>query len=458
MLNLYNTAAKKIEKFVPRNPKLVTLYCCGPTVYDYATIGNFRTYLMTDILVRTLRRFGYTVKFVMNITDVGHLVSDADTGEDKMEKGAHREGKTAWDIAKFYTEAFLSDSKKLNLLDPDVRPKPTEHIAEQIDMVKMLLDKGFAYQIDDGIYYDTSKFPTYGALTGQNLDELKAGARVEHNPQKRNPTDFALWKCSPKDKKRDMEWKSPWGMGFPGWHIECSAMSKKHLGEQIDIHTGGADLIPVHHTNEIAQSEAASGKSPFVLFWVHGQFLLVDGAKMAKSKGNFYRLSDIEAKKYDPLALRYFYLSAHYQTFLNLTAASNSLKELTSQMRNFRTGGRNLLSAEKLEKVDAYRKQFDAAIADNLNTPKALAVVWEVVKSNIPAPDKYDLIIDFDEVLGLKLNEIQEEKSFDLPPEIQTLKKQRDEFRSQKKFAEADEIRKIIESKGYNVIDTAVTA
>ena len=414
---------------------------------------------MTDILVRTLRRFGYTVKFAMNITDVGHLVSDADTGEDKMEKGAHREGKTAWDVAKFYTEAFLSDSKKLNLTDPDVRPKPTEHIAEQIDMVKVLLEKGFAYQIDDGIYYDTSKFPTYGALTGQNLNELKAGARVEQNPQKRNPTDFALWKFSPKDKNRDMEWESPWGMGFPGWHIECSAMSKKHLGEQIDIHTGGADLIPVHHTNDIAQSEAASGKSPFVRFWVHGQFLLVDGAKMAKSKGNFYRLSDIEAKNFNPLALRYFYLTAHYQTFLNftwdgLTAASNSLKELTAQMRNFRTSGRNSLSDEKLEKVDTYRKQFDAAIADNLNIPKALAVVWDVVKRNIPAPDKYDLLIDFDEVLGLKLNESNEIPIQEIPLEIQQLSKQRDEFRSQKKFAEADDIRKKIEEKHYFVKDT----
>jgi cysteinyl-tRNA synthetase len=396
----------------------------------------------------------------MNITDVGHLVSDSDTGEDKMEKGAHREGKNAWDIAKFYTEAFLSDSKKLNLLNPDVRPKPTEHIAEQIDMVKTLLDKGFAYHIDDGIYYDTSKFPTYGALTGQNLDDLKAGARVEPNPQKRNPTDFALWKFSPKDKKRDMEWESPWGMGFPGWHIECSAMSKKHLGEQIDIHTGGADLIPVHHTNEIAQSEAASGKSPFVRFWVHGQFLLVDGAKMAKSKGNFYCLSDIESKGFDPLALRYLYLTALYQTFLNftwdgLTAASNSLKELRSQMKNLRISKRNSLSDEKLKKVDAYREKFNASIGDNLNTPQSLAVVWEVVKSNIPAPDKYDLLIDFDEVLGLKLNEIDETPVKEIPSEIQELSKKRDELRTQKKFAEADDIRKKIEEKNYIVKDTS---
>jgi cysteinyl-tRNA synthetase len=458
MLKLYNTLTKKVEEFSPRDPKLVTLYCCGPTVYDYATIGNFRTYTMTDILVRALRHAGYTVKFVMNITDVGHLVSDSDTGEDKMEKGAKREGKTAWDISKFYTDAFLSDSKKLNLVEPDVRPKPTEHIAEQIAMVQTLLDKGFAYKIDDGIYYDTSKFPPYGALTGQRLDELKEGARVEPNPQKRNPTDFALWKFSPKGQKRDMEWESPWGTGFPGWHLECSAMSRKHLGEQIDIHTGGVDLIPVHHTNEIAQSEASSEKSPFVRFWVHGQFLLVDGTKMAKSKGNFYRMSDIEHKGFDPLVLRYFYLTAQYQTFLNftwegLTAAKNSLTELRNHMRSFRTDGRNTLSGEKMEKIDAFRDKFDAAIADNLNTPQALAVVWEVVKSNIPSPDKYDLCMDFDEVLGLKLNVIEE-----IPAEIQKLADTRQKLREEKKFAEADAIRKEIESQGYILEDSPTGA
>lgn len=376
--------------------------------------------MMTDILVRTLRNLGYTVKFVMNITDVGHLVSDADTGEDKMEKGAKREGKTAWDVSKFYTEIFLSDSKKLNLTEPDVRPKPTEHIAEQIAMVTTLLAKGFAYQIDDGVYFDTSKFPTYGALTGQSLDALRVGARVEPNPQKHNPTDFALWKFSPNPsadgKKRDMEWDSPWGVGFPGWHIECSAMSRKHLGEQIDIHTGGADLIPVHHTNEIAQSEAASGKSPFVRYWVHGQFLLVDGEKMAKSKGNFYRLSDIEGRGFDPLALRYLYMTAQYQTFLNFTwegmqSAQNSLMELRNQMGRLKESSRSVLSSEKLEKIDIYKNKFDAALWDNLNTPQALAVVWEVVKSNIPAPDKYDLLMNFDEVLGLKLSESSEEIS-----------------------------------------------
>ncbi|MBI5619927.1 cysteine--tRNA ligase, partial [Candidatus Gottesmanbacteria bacterium] len=360
--------------------------------------------------------FGYKVKFVMNITDVGHLTSNSDTGEDKMEKGAKREGKTAWDIAKFYTQAFLADSKKLNLMEPDVRPKPTEHIAEQIAMVETLLARGFAYRIDDGVYFDTSKFAGYGALTGQNIEELKAGSRVEPNPQKRNPTDFALWKFSPKDKKRDMEWDSPWGVGFPGWHIECSAMSRKHLGDQIDIHTGGADLIPIHHTNEIAQSEATTGKSPFVRFWVHGQFILVDGEKMSKSKENFYRLSDIEAKNFDSLALRYFYMTAHYRAFLNFTwtaleSAQASLNELRAQVLSIKNQvSRHTLSPEKVEKVDAYRKKFGEALANDLNMPEALAAVWEVIKSNIPSQDKYDLLMDFDEILGFGLKNVSQLK------------------------------------------------
>lgn len=469
MLKLYNTLTKKIEEFVPRDPKLVTLYCCGPTVYDYAHIGNFRTYTMADILVRTLKYLGYQVKYVSNITDVGHLVSDSDSGEDKLEKGARREGKTAWDIAKFYTEAFLSDSKKLNLLEPDKRPKPTEHIPEQIAMVKTLLDKGFAYTIDDGIYFDTSKFPDYGALTGQNIEDLKAGARVEVNPQKRNPTDFALWKFSPSVKdasgqvqKRDMEWDSPFGKGFPGWHIECSAMSRKYLGDQIDIHTGGADLVPIHHTNEIAQSESATGKSPFVAYWVHGQFILVDNEKMAKSKGNFFRLSDIEAKHIDPLALRYLYLMAHYRTFLNFTweglsGAQKALDELRLQLSaiSYHLSERTQLSEEKLKKVDAYREKFNTALENDLNMPQALAVAWEVVKSNIPSQDKNDLLMNFDEVLGLKLKrESRIEKREEIPVDVKKLLDQREALRREKNFDEADELRKEIEAKGYLLEDS----
>lgn len=467
MLKLYNTLGKKVEEFTPINPKLVTMYCCGPTVYDFAHIGNFRTYTMTDLLVRSLKYLGYSVKYVSNITDVGHLVSDSDTGEDKMEKGAKREGKTAWDIAKFYTDAFLADSKKLNLLDPDVRPKPTEHIKEQIEMVKMLLDRGFAYTIDDGIYFDTSKFKSYGQLTGQSLDELKEGARVEPNPQKKNPTDFALWKFSyPKGRsfdsaqdasRRDMEWESPWGMGFPGWHIECSAMSRKYLGDQFDIHTGGADLIPIHHTNEIAQSEAATGKSPFVRYWVHGQFIMVDGMKMAKSKGNFYKLSDIEAKGYDPLALRYFYMTAHYRAFLNFTwegldAAKTSLKEIRQRVSRL---PREL--SEPLPKLSnqasAMRRTFESVLMDDLNMPVALRMLWEVLKSDLSDDEKKFLVGDFDRVLGLRLDEVREEE-ITIPDDIQKLVDAREVARKAKKFAEADEARKQIEDKGYLLEDT----
>lgn len=463
MLRLYNTLTKKIEDFFPRSPTMVTIYCCGPTVYDYATIGNFRTYVMTDVLVRTLKYLGYTVKYVMNITDVGHLVSDADVGEDKLEKGARREGKTAWDVAKFYTGAFLSDSKKLNLVEPDVRPKPTEHIAQQIAMVKTLLDRGFAYQIDDGMYFDTGKFKGYGRLTGQNIEELKSGARVEVNPQKKQPSDFALWKFSAKGPKRDMEWDSPWGKGFPGWHIECSAMSRKYLGDQIDIHTGGADLIPIHHTNEIAQSEAATGVSPFVRFWVHGQFLLVDGEKMAKSKNNFYKIADIESRDFDPLALRYFYLTAHYRAFLNFTweglgSAQKAEEDLRVAISNFKfqssNSERSTLSQEKLGKIQLYQKKFKEALENDLNMPQALSVVWEVVKSNVPSQDKYELLLDFDEVLGLDLRRGQGKKV--IPQEVQNLLDEREQLRKTKKFDGSDQLRKKIEEMGYTVEDKKV--
>ncbi len=449
-MKLYNTLTKKVEEFTPQDPKNVTLYCCGPTVYDYAHIGNFRTYAMTDFLVRTLRYMGYTVKYSMNITDVGHLVSDADEGEDKLEKGARREGKTAWDIAKFYTEAFIEDSRKLNLLSPDSRPHATDFIKEQITMVQTLMDKGFAYTIDDGIYFDTSKFATYGQLTGQNVEELKAGARVEPNPQKKNPTDFALWKFSPKGAKRDMEWDSPWGVGFPGWHIECSAMSRATLKtDQIDIHTGGADLIPVHHTNEIAQSEATTGKSPFVRFWVHGQFIMVDGQKMAKSKSNFYKLLDIEMKGFEPLALRYLYMTAHYRAFLNftwegLTAAQKALEDLRMP-----AGGRDALSEDKLNKIEGYTTKFNEALQNDLNMPQALAVAWEVRKSNIPQRDKYDLLMSFDEVLGLDLG-----RKLAIPEEIRALLREHENLRKQNKFEESDSVRKKIEASGYAVEDT----
>jgi len=463
MLRLYNTLTRKIGDFHPLHPPVVTLYACGPTVYDYAHIGNFRTYVMTDSLVRTLTYEGYRVKFVMNITDVGHLVSEADTGEDKMEKGAKREGKTAWDIAKFYTDTFLADSRKMNLIEPQVRPKPTEHIKEQITAVTALLAKGFAYRIDDGIYFDTGKFPDYGALTGQNRYELKEGARVEANPQKKNPTDFALWKFTPKGVRRQMEWDSPWGNGFPGWHIECTAMSTKYLGSPIDIHTGGVDLIPIHHTNEIVQSEAATGVSPFVRTWVHGQFLLVDGEKMAKSKKNFYTLATIGERGFDPIALRYLYLTAHYRSFLNFTwdamaGAQKSLMQLREHVVSLRESSsvRTALSAEKLEKIDRYSHAFQEALENDMNMPSALAVVWEVVKTNIASRDKLDLILAFDEVLGLNLKNWQRPVKEEIPASITALVAAREKLRKEGKFQESDTLRRDIEKQGYLVEDTPV--
>jgi cysteinyl-tRNA synthetase len=461
MLSLFNTRTKTIEKFTPLQDNSVTMYCCGPTVYDYAHIGNFRTNTITDFLARTIRYLGYSLKFVMNITDVGHIVADADSGEDKLEKGAKREGKTAWEIAEFYTKRFIEDSKKLNLLEPDVRPKATEHIKEQIQMVQTLLSKGYAYQLPDGIYFDVAKFDRYGELTGQKLEDLKEGARVEINPDKHNPSDFTLWKFSPNDQKRHMEWDSPWGKGFPGWHIECSAMSRKYLGEQFDIHTGGVDLIPVHHTNEIAQSECASGKHPVVSYWVHVQFLMVDNEKMAKSKGNFYRISDIEKKGFDPLSLRYFYMTSHYRSFSNFTwdglkAANTALCELKKQTAILKNqGDRTTLSEDKLEKVDAFRQSFTDALSDDLNMPKALAIVWETIKSNIPSGDKYDLLMSFDDVLGLQLSKpVPDIKPEEIPEHITSLMKKREEFRTLKKFTQADDVRKEIEKYGYILEDT----
>jgi len=464
MLRFYNTLTKTIEDFVPINPELVTVYCCGPTVYNFAHIGNLRTYTFADLLVRSLKYFGYNTKFVMNLTDVGHLVSDSDDGEDKMEKGARRENKTAWQIAELFTKAFLEDSRKLNLLEPDYRPKVTDHIKEQIEMVDVLFKKGYAYKIQDGIYFDTSKFSDYGKLTGQKLSELKAGSRVEVNPEKRHALDFALWKFSPPKVKRDMEWPSPWGVGFPGWHIECSVMSAKYLGTQIDLHLGGTDLIPIHHTNEIAQSESASGVKPFSKYWMHGQFVLVDGEKMSKSKNNFYLLSDITEKGFDPLALRYLFLTSHYRQFLNFTwqalkASSQSLTELKkqtlSEVDSVTRTTRDSLSSEKARQIDDYRMRFESALANDLNIPQALAVVWETVKSNIPSRDKYDLVMLFDSVLGLGLGKNDDNKiDSEIPSEIRDLIKKRDDLRSAKKFDEADKVRLQIDDMGYCLNDT----
>ena len=467
-MKIYNTLTRKVEEFVPLNPPKVGMYTCGPTVYDYAHIGNWRTYILADVLRRTLNYLGFEVTAVSNITDVGHLVGDGNEGEDKLEKGARREGKTAWDVAQKYAEIYFEHEKKLNVLPPDQRCKPTDYIKEQIGLIEILEKKGFTYKTSDGIYFDTAKFPDYGKLTNQDKDKILEGARVEINPEKRNPTDFALWKFSPVGVKRDMEWPSPWGTGFPGWHIECSAMSMKHLGEQFDLHVGGDDLKFIHHNNEIAQSEASSGKVPFVKYWIHGQFLTVDGEKMSKSKNNFYNLDDILEKGFEPLALRYLFLTTNYRSFLNFTweglAAAkeglNNLRKLCCKVSDTLQEERNVLSQEKLEKIQNYSKRFKAAIENDLQTPEALAIAWEVAKSNIPSPDKRDLISDFDQVLGLDLLDPQKGYTLkgvtfsELPIDVKKLVESRETARKNQDWKLSDQLRNKILKAGYKIEDS----
>ena len=464
-LLIYNSLTRKKELFTPINPSEVKMYTCGPTVYHFTSIGNFRTYTSADILLRVLEYNGFKVKYIMNLTDVGHLtgdnLGDADTGEDRLEKAAKEERKTAWDIASIYTESFLTDFKKLNLTKPFEFVKATDHIQEQIDLIKKLEKKNLIYKTSDGIYFDTVKFEKntgkkYGELS--TLDQIKEGARVEPNPEKKNPRDFALWKFSPKNVKRDMEWESPWGIGFPGWHIECSAMSMKYLGETIDIHTGGEDLRSTHHPNEIAQSEGATGKQ-FVNYWMHGSFLKVDGKRMGKSLGNAYTIKDIDDKGFSPLDLRYFYLGGKYNEQLNFTweglnSAKIALEKIKNQLEIIKSNkDRNVISNEKLEKLDKYRNDFISSLNDDLNTPKALATLWEVIKSNIPSQDKYDLILDFDEVLGLDLSKQAETK--EIPENIEKLIDERNKLRNEKRFEESDNIRDKIIKLGFEVKDPA---
>jgi len=468
-MKVFNSLTRKVEEFVPIKEGRVGMYTCGPTVYDYASIGNFRTYTMADILVRTLKYNRYDVTYVMNITDVGHLTGDnkgdADTGEDRLEKGARREGKTAWDIAKFYTEAFLVDCEKLNLTKPQVLPKATEHISEQINLVSELEKKGLTYKTSDGIYFDTQIFEhktgkKYGELS--DLDEVLFGARVTKNSEKNNPRDFALWKFSGQKGERHMEWESPWGLGFPGWHIECSAMSTKYLGDTFDIHAGGEDLKQTHHPNEIAQSEGATDK-PFVHYWMHIRFLKVDGKRMGKSLGNFYTVGDLEKKGFNPLALRYLYLTAHYRDSLNfsfsaLKAAQNTLNNLMSIVADLKTkhvDERVALSEDKLDKIDNYKSEFTESLNNDLNTPQALSVLWEVAKSSIPSTDKLDLLLLFDEVLGLKMLDVKAPSITEIPARITALAQKRFQLRSEGKYNEADKLRQQIEAKGFVVKDTS---
>lgn len=451
MLRLYNTLTRKKEIFKPMKNKTVGMYSCGPTVYNYAHIGNLRSYVFADILKRTLLYNGYSVKHVINLTDVGHLTSDSDIGEDKMEKGSRREGKSAWEIAEFYIKAFYKDIKNLNILPADVWPRPTEHIREQIVLIKTLEKKGYTYIIEnDGVYFDTSKLKDYGKLARLDISGLRRGFRVKFQKGKRNATDFALWKFSPKDQKRQMEWDSPWGVGFPGWHIECSAMSMKYLGKSFDIHTGGIDHIPVHHTNEIAQAEAATGKR-FVNFWLHNEFVkLGKEKKMAKSGNNFIILNTLIKKGFDPLAYRYWLLTAHYRSpvefsYIALKASQKALEGMREFIYNSKKG--KIGCAE-------YESNFFNAINDDLDTPKALAICWRLIKDKkISEGAKKKSLLQFDQVLGLGLDKLKKRK-IHISRDVQKLLEERERLREQKKYDQADKIRKSIEKYGYKIEDT----
>ncbi len=468
-MKLFNSLSRQLEDFVPMAAPHVGMYTCGPTVYSTPTIGNFRTYTFADLLVRSLKYLGYDVKHVMNLTDVGHLTGDnegdASQGDDRLEKAAIKTGRTAWEIAKGYSQEFFTHMQLLNIVMPDVICKATEHIPEQIAMVEKLEEKGFTYKIADGIYFDVVKFESMGFKYGElsTLDQIKFGARLEPNPEKKDPRDFALWKFSPTDgTKRQMEWDSPWGVGFPGWHIECSAMSTKYLGDQFDIHAGGEDLRSTHHPNEIAQAEGATGKRPFVKYWVHGAFLLVDGGRMGKSLGNAYTVADIATRGFDPLALRYFYLTGHYRRQINFTweslsSAATALSKLREVYQSAQgdQGERVSLSPEKLGKIEEYSQSFRAALENDMNMPEALAVVWEVAKSNIPNYDKVDLLSQFDQVLGLQLEQKNKniEDKEEIPKQVEQLIEQRETVRKMRNYGEADKIRLDIEKLGYRLED-----
>ena len=456
-LHLYNTLSREVEKFYTlNNDNKVKMYSCGPTVYSYPHIGNMRAYVFTDLLKRALLINDFDVFNAINITDVGHLTSDSDEGDDKMEREAKKTGKNAYDIAHYYTEAFFNDIGKLGLLDANVYPKATDHIQEQIDMIKILEEKGYTYITSDGVYYDSSKFETYADLAKLDVEGLDGGKRVELNTEKRNVTDFALWKFSNPEENRQMEWESPWGVGFPGWHAECSAMIMKHLGEQIDIHTGGIDHIPVHHTNEIAQTEGTTGKK-FSNFWLHVNFLQLknledeqgEEIKMSKSLGNVLTISGLEEKGYSPMVVKYFYLTSHYRSELQfnfdlLDAAKNTFVRLQNKIANVRLNTEDSMDSQ-------YLGQIMAQINNDLNTPNVFALLQQALNDNdIEDAEKIAVIELVENITGLdftiKFNEI--------PEDILQLGDLRLQAKKDKNWEESDRLRELIQSKGYNIKDT----
>ena len=445
----YNTLTKQKDLFKPIEEGNVKIYSCGPTVYKDATIGNMRTNLLNDTLRRVLKYNGYELKHVMNITDVGHLVSDGDEGEDKMLKSAREEHKSPLEIAEHYTKLFFRDLERLNIETPEVVCKATDHIKEMLEMVQKIMKNGYAYETSTAIYFDVSKLDKYGILSGINLNDQKAGARVDIDPEKRNPYDFALWIKAPANHL--MKWDSPWGPSYPGWHIECSAMSTKYLGEEFDIHTGGIDLVPTHHENEIAQNKGACGKNP-AHYWIHGEYLLINGGKMSKSLGNTYLIDDIIARGYSPLAYRLFNYSCHYRGKLNFTwegieSANTSLIRLREGYQKHLNGNSDISD----EIIADMENRFHQAINDDMNMPLALSVVWEAVKYPEKSPKIAQLLKKFDTVLGIKIDEVQETK---IPQEILDLVEERKQARSDKNWSESDRLRDLIAEKGYIVKDT----
>lgn len=451
-LNLYNTKSKSIELFTPLQDGIVTMYACGPTVYDYTHIGHMKKYIGDDILRRTLSYLGYEVKHVMNITDVGHLTNDSDEGDDKFEGKAKAEGKTVWDIAALYTDYFHESMRAVNILPPNVaEAKATDHIKEMIALIDQLAEKGFTYETDQAIYFDVSKDPSYGTLSGQRLDDKEVGVRddVVVDKAKKHPADFVLWfKRVGKFADHAMYWPSTWGDGFPGWHIECSAMSMHYLGETIDIHTGGIDHIPVHHENEIAQSECATGHD-FVRFWVHHAFLNVDGEKMSKSKHNFYTLSDIEGHNIDPLSMRLLTMQTSYRKPINFTW--DTLRVSNTQLKRLQSfAALKLVGGAIIEK---YKNDFIEALCDDLNTAKALAILWTMLSDDsYEKMDRYATLMSFDEVFGLKLDSIP---AFTISSEAQVLLEKMKMAREEKDYDTSDAIRKELETLGYTVEQTS---
>lgn len=455
-LQFYNTITRQKGEFRPLEGNTVRIYSCGPTVYSYAHIGNFRAYIFMDTLRRVLQYNGYALNHVMNITDVGHLESDADEGEDKMEKAARKENKDPYEIAKYYTEVFFRDMERLHIQRPETIAKATEHIPEMLEFVQGLVKNGYAYETSRGIYFDISKLDQYPVLSNRNIDEQIAGARVDVDEEKRNPYDFALWIKAPEN--HIMKWESPWGLSYPGWHIECSAMGRKYLGDEFDIHTGGIDHIPTHHENEIAQSKGLTGKVP-AKCWMHVEFLQVDGGKMSKSLGNTYTLDQLQEKGIEPLAYKLFCFTAHYRTKLNFTfdTALSTQKALNRLREGFlkHQEGTDEVSNEKIKE---YEDKFLETINDDLNMPAAMGIVWEVVRNQEKSKQYAELLLKFDKVLGLDLENsnkhLEEAKKLELPEEITELLEKRKQARENKDWAMSDQIRDELKEKGYSVKDT----